>query len=198
MKRDQYELPALPENQTFKIDPRFATQQELIDFINEYRPSKEDIDSEAFMNLPPEIQFEIVRDLGMESRKTSWARLDEMVRKSRTALDFSKQQIKLLVHRNDMTQRILQINERPNTRGADHQQATRVAGERSREYMLVKNENIDEGLGWKLPGWSSTTNIATTKTETNQNDSKKEQEKVEKNCEQLSMDDNQELFKKES
>ncbi|KAI8139414.1 hypothetical protein BJV82DRAFT_627178 [Fennellomyces sp. T-0311] len=147
MKRDQYELPPMPAQKS-NLDPRLATEQELIDFINEYRPSKEDIDSEAFLALPPEIQFEIVRDLGMESRKTSWARLDEMVRQSRTALDFSKQQIKLLMHRNDMTQRLLNINERP----ADARVPTRIAGERSREYVLVKNEDVTEGLGWKLPG----------------------------------------------
>ncbi|KAI9496131.1 hypothetical protein BDB00DRAFT_869765 [Zychaea mexicana] len=158
MKRDQYELPAMPDTTAkpiMKIDPRLATEQELIDFINEYRPSKEDIDSEAFLALPPEIQFEIVRDLGMESRRTSWARLDEMVRQSRTAMDFSKQQIKLLKHRNEMTQRLLQLNEKPSLESNDRGIPTRIAGERSREYMLVKNENIDQGLGWKLPGLST-------------------------------------------
>ncbi|KAI9273075.1 hypothetical protein BDA99DRAFT_499957 [Phascolomyces articulosus] len=187
LKRDQYELPAMPSNENMKkIDPRLATQQELIDFINEYRPSQEEIDSEAFLALPPDIQFEIVRDLGMESRKTSWARLDQMVRQSRTALDFSKQQIKLLMHRNDMTQRMLQMSERPNTRDGNNGSSgvpTRIAGERSREYMLVKNENADEGLGWKLPGLNSsataTTTTTTTATTNNESSQKEEGEELE-------------------
>lgn len=153
-KRDQYELPPMPnETPMDRIDARLATQEELIDFINQYRPGTEEIDSEAFMALPPEIQYEIIQDLKLKSRQTSWARLEEMVRQSRTALDFSKQQIKQLMHRNDMTQRMLQMNDVANrSNGSPLAAPTRIAGERSREYILVKNENLEEGLGWRLPG----------------------------------------------
>ncbi|KAI7880598.1 PIN domain-like protein, partial [Lichtheimia hyalospora FSU 10163] len=149
-RRDQYELPPLAgESNRHQHDPRLATQQELIDFINDYRPSEQDIDTEAFQALPPEVQYEIVQDLKLKSRQTSWARLDEMVRQSRTALDFSKQQIKQLMHRNAMTQRMMEMD---GLASKQESAPVRIAGERSREYLLVKNENFNEGLGWKLPG----------------------------------------------
>lgn len=159
-KRDQYELPPIPEqaNDKTEIDPRLATREELLDFINEFRPTEEDIDSEAFFALPPEIQYEIVQDLMIKSRQTSWARLEEMVRQSRTALDFSKQQIKQLMKRNEMTQRMLQVagmGGGSSLKNPEVAVPARIAGERSREYILVKNENVQEGLGWKLPGVTS-------------------------------------------
>lgn len=161
-RRDQYELPPLAgENDRHQQDPRLATQQELIDFINDYRPSEQDIDTEAFQALPPEVQYEIVQDLKLKSRQTSWARLDEMVRQSRTALDFSKQQIKQLMHRNAMTQRMMEMD---GLASKQESAPVRIAGERSREYLLVKNENFSEGLGWKLPGTNIPDTTATAAT----------------------------------
>jgi DNA excision repair protein ERCC-5 len=112
-----------------------------------------DIDSDTFQSLPPEVQYEVIQDLKNKSRQTSWARLDQMVRGSKTALDFSKQQIKLLKHRNTMTQRMMQMNTMAG--GESESIPTRISGERGRQYVLYKNENIVEGLGWKLPGLSA-------------------------------------------
>jgi len=73
-----------------------------------------------------------------------------MIRKSKTSLDFSKQQIQHLVHRNVMTQRLFDIN---STVGNEKNlQPVRIASERGKQYVLVKNEDVTEGLGWKLPG----------------------------------------------
>lgn len=167
-RRDQYELPPLAgENDRHQQDPRLATQQELIDFINDYRPSEQDIDTEAFQALPPEVQYEIVQDLKLKSRQTSWARLDEMVRQSRTALDFSKQQIKQLMHRNAMTQRMMEMD---GLASKQESAPVRIAGERSREYLLVKNENFSEGLGWKLPGTNIPDTTVTAATTTHEED----------------------------
>jgi DNA excision repair protein ERCC-5 len=103
-----------------------------------------------FRSLPTELQYEIIQDLKLKSRQTSWARLDEMIRKSRTSLDFSKQQIHHLMHRNVMTQRLLDVN---STVGNETKsQPVRIASERGRQYVLVKNEDLKAGLGWKLPG----------------------------------------------
>lgn len=108
------------------------------------------MDSDTFRSLPTEIQYEIIQDLKLKSRQTSWARLDEMIRKSKTSLDFSKQQIQHLVHRNVMTQRLFDIN---STVGNEKKlQPVRIASERGKQYVLVKNEDVTEGLGWKLPG----------------------------------------------
>ncbi|KAF7731759.1 DNA repair protein rad2 [Apophysomyces ossiformis] len=152
-KRDQFELP--PTDQQMlpnKMDPRLATEEELQSFIDEFAPSEMDIDSDTFRNLPREIQYEIIQDLKIKSRQTSWARLEEMVRQSNTALDFSKQQIKQLVHRNNMTQKYLEMSSANNDESVTV--PARIAGERSRQYILLKNESLDQGLGWRLPGIS--------------------------------------------
>ncbi|KAG0172954.1 DNA repair protein rad2 [Apophysomyces sp. BC1034] len=150
-KRDQYELP--PTEQQLlsnKMDPRLATEEELQSFIDEFTPSGMDIDSDTFQTLPREVQYEIIQDLKLKSRQTSWARLEEMIRQSHTAYDFSKQQIKQLVHRNNMTQRYLEMSSTNNKESATV--PTRIAGERSRQYILLKNDALDQGLGWRLPG----------------------------------------------
>jgi DNA excision repair protein ERCC-5 len=152
-KMDQFELPEVQENETDarlrKLDPRLATSEEIQDFVNEYKPTEQDIDSEEFQALPPEIQYEVIQDMMWKSRSTSWARLDEMVRGSNTALDFSKHQIKLLKHRNAMTQRLMQAS---SAQSGIKVEPARIAGERGRQYILYKNEDLNQGLGWKLPG----------------------------------------------
>ncbi|GAB5586597.1 DNA repair protein rad2 [Umbelopsis nana] len=152
-RKDPYELPEDSDEikkAKEKLDPRFATDEELRDFIMEFKPSDLDVDSEMFRALPTELQYEIIQDLKLKSRQTSWARLDEMIRKSRTSLDFSKQQIQHLMHRNVMTQRLLDVNSAVGNE--TKVQPIRIAGERGRQYVLVKNEDVSEGLGWKLPG----------------------------------------------
>ncbi|CAO0794715.1 unnamed protein product [Mucor circinelloides] len=153
-KLDQFELPEVDniENRISKLDPRLSTNEEIRDFVREFDPNELDIDSEAFFALPPEVQYEVIQDMMWKSRSTSWARLDEMVRGSKTALDFSKQQIKLLKHRNKMSQRLMQAN---NASSGTKMESTRVAGERGRQYVLYKNEDLSQGLGWKLPGLSA-------------------------------------------
>lgn len=153
-KLDQYELPEVETKMVInKLDPRLASTEEIQSFVDEFNVADLDIDSETFQSLPPEVQYEVIQDLKLKSRQTSWARLDEMVRGSKTALDFSKHQIKLLKHRNTMTQRMMQMN---TVAGGEADTApTRIAGERGRQYVLYKNENLDEGLGWKLPGLSA-------------------------------------------
>lgn len=117
------------------------------------QPSDLDVDSDMFRSLPTELQYEIIQDLKLKSRQTSWARLDEMIRKSITSLDFSKQQIQHLMHRNVMTQRLLDVNSSVGNEAK--MQPVRIASERGRQYVLVKNEEVAEGLGWKLPGLNS-------------------------------------------
>ncbi|KAI7898658.1 uncharacterized protein BX663DRAFT_442633 [Cokeromyces recurvatus] len=153
---DPYELPEMKQDELnsrlHKLDPRFVTTEEMQSFVNEFDLSGLDIDSEAFHALPTEIQYEIIQERTWKSRTTSAARLDEMVRGSKTALDFSKQQIKQLQYRNEMRQRLLNVNNASNGISVE---PVRIASERGREYILYKNENIDEGLGWKLPGLSA-------------------------------------------
>lgn len=158
IKRDQYELPPLANDKDStgqksrnRRDPRLATDEELQDFIDEFKPSDIDMDSSVFQALPTEIQYEIIQDAKLKSRQTSWARLDSMVRQSKTPLDFSKQQILQLKHRNEMTQRVMHMNDMA-SKSTDISAPNRIAGERGKQYLLVKNENLEDGLGWKLPG----------------------------------------------
>lgn len=156
-KMDQFELPEIQQSEADarlrKLDPRLATSEEIQDFVNEFKPTEDDIDSDAFLALPPEVQYEVIQDMMWKSRSTSWARLDEMIRGSNTALDFSKHQIKLLKHRNAMTQRLIQAS---SAQSGIKTEPARIAGERGRQYILYKNENLDQGLGWKLPGLNAT------------------------------------------
>jgi len=127
-------------------DPRLATEEELRAFIEEMRPEDFDVTAPAFRELPTEVQYEIVGDLRLKSRQTSYKRLQNMLKKSRTPLDFSKEQIKNLQQRNTLTQQLLITTD---TIGQAHVSIpVRIASERNREYVLIKNTGEDGG--WVL------------------------------------------------
>ncbi|KAF9267851.1 PIN domain-like protein [Marasmius fiardii PR-910] len=127
-------------------DPRLATEDELRDFIENMRPEDFDVTSPAFRELPTEVQYEIVGDLRLKSRQTSYTRLQQMLRNAPTPLDFSKQQIKNLQQRNALTQQLLTTTD---TIGKAHIEIpVRIASERNKEYVLLKNE--DASGGWIL------------------------------------------------
>ncbi|KAJ3515418.1 hypothetical protein NLJ89_g1771 [Agrocybe chaxingu] len=133
-------------------DHRLATEDELRNFIEEMRPEDFDITSPAFRELPTEVQYEIIGDLRLKSRQTSYARLQKMLQTSRTPLDFSKQQIQNLRQRNALTQQLLTTTD---SIGSAHIAIPiRIASERNKEYILVKNEGEDGGwiLGIKDTG----------------------------------------------
>ena len=127
-------------------DPRLATEDELQAFIEQMRPEDFDINSPAFRELPTEVQYEIIGDLRLKSRQTSYARLHKMLTSSKTPLDFSKQQIQNLRQRNALTQQLLITTD---SIGSAHIAIpVRIASERNKEYVLVKNEG--EFGGWIL------------------------------------------------
>jgi DNA excision repair protein ERCC-5 len=127
-------------------DPRLATEEELRLFIEEMRPEDFDINSPAFRELPTEIKYEIIGDLRLKSRQTSYARLQKMLQTSRTPLDFSKQQIQNLRQRNVLTQQLLTTTD---SIGSAHIAIpVRIASERNKQYVLIKNES--ESGGWIL------------------------------------------------
>ncbi|KAG1739201.1 uncharacterized protein EDB91DRAFT_1054037 [Suillus paluster] len=127
-------------------DPRLATEEELRAFIEDMRPEDFDVTSSAFQELPTEVQYEIVGDLRLKSRQTSYKRLQNMLRKAATPLDFSREQIKNLKQRNALTQQLLTTTD---SIGKAHITIpVRIASERNREYVLVKNEGADGG--WVL------------------------------------------------
>ncbi|KAF9787513.1 hypothetical protein BJ322DRAFT_729829 [Thelephora terrestris] len=149
---DPYRLPdmdfdsKITEASRSTVDPRLATAEEMQSFISEMAPSDFDLTSETFRSLPTEVQYEIIGDLRLKSRQTSFKRLQNMLKNSETPLDFSKEQIKGLKERNRLTQKLLTTTD---TMGkANVEIPIRIAGERNRQYVLVKNEG--EGKGWIL------------------------------------------------
>lgn len=150
---DPYRLPEVDMNaavaratRASAPDPRLATEEELRAFIEEMRPEDLDVTSPAFKELPTEVQYEIIGDLRLKSRQTSYKRLQSMIRGSRDSLDFSKAQIMNLKQRNALTQRLLETTD---SIGQAHISIPiRIASERNREYLLMKNEG--EGIGWVL------------------------------------------------
>ncbi|KAJ7274297.1 hypothetical protein B0H12DRAFT_1042509 [Mycena haematopus] len=147
---DPYRLPAIDlEAAVAKAtrapvpDPRLATEDELRDFIEDMRPEDFDVTSPAFRELPTEVQYEIVGDLRLKSRQTSYARLQNMLKSAPTPLDFSKQQILNLKQRNTLTQQLLMTTD--SIGKANITIPVRVASERNREYVLIKNEGRDGG-----------------------------------------------------
>ncbi|PBL03569.1 PIN domain-like protein [Armillaria gallica] len=150
---DPYKLPEVDleervakATRSVEPDPRLATEEELRAFIEDMRPEDFDVTSPAFRELPTEVQYEIVGDLRLKSRQTSYSRLQQMLRSASTPLDFSKQQIKNLQQRNTLTQQLLTTTD---SIGKAHISIpVRIASERNKEYMLIKNEG--EGRGWIL------------------------------------------------
>ena len=127
-------------------DPRLATEDELRAFIDEMRPEDFDVNSPAFRELPTEVQYEIIGDLRLKSRQTSYKRLQNMLKNAKTPLDFSKEQIKNLKQRNALTQQLLITTD---SIGKAHVEIPiRIASERNKQYLLIKNEG--EGGGWIL------------------------------------------------
>ena len=128
-------------------DPRLATEDELRQFIDEMVPEDFDTNSATFRSLSTELQYEIIGDLRLKSRQTSYTRLQNMLASAPTALDFSKAQIVNLKQRNQLTQKLLTTIE---TVGRTKYTIipTRIASERNRQYVLVRNEGPDGG--WVL------------------------------------------------
>ena len=120
-------------------DVRLAAEEELRAFIEEMRPDDFDIISPAFRELPTEIQYEIVGDLRLKSRQTSYTRLQNMLRKAETPLDFSKEQIKNLQQRNVLTQQLFVTTD--SIGNAHINIPVCMASERNKEYVLIKNES---------------------------------------------------------
>ena len=150
---DPYRLPALDLPEAISAathaatpDPRLASEDELLAFIEAMRPEDFDVTSPAFRALPTEVQYEIVGDLRLKSRQTSYKRLQSMLAHAPTPLDFSRQQIKNLKQRNELTQQLLTTTD--NIGKAHLSIPVRIASERNREYVLMKNEG--EGGGWVL------------------------------------------------
>lgn len=102
---------------------------------NEIDFSLVDINSIEFQSLPIELQHEVILDLKNKSRKPSQSRVEQMLENSETALDFSNQQIKNVIHRATLTERYHDTL----------QDKKRVVGTRQKVFTLKKNL-LEDGI----------------------------------------------------
>ncbi|KAN0061334.1 DNA repair protein rad2 [Thecaphora frezii] len=152
--KDPYALPALEHDLNTlsaqngkrgkRADYRFATEGELRAVMSTIAPEDLDTESELFRSLPPELQYELVGDLRAQSRMTSYKRLQSMLATAPTPIDFSRAQIAGLKTRNDLTQKVLTVTDEIGS--ANIKVPLRVAGERNKEYVLVRNPGAEGGF----------------------------------------------------
>ncbi|KAJ9474076.1 DNA repair protein RAD2 [Pseudozyma hubeiensis] len=152
--KDPYALPAMQEDldkvtaangkKARRKDYRFATEDELRAVMNTIAPEDLDTTSDLFRSLPAELQYELVGDLRAQSRMTSYKRLQSMLATAPTPIDFSRAQIAGLKTRNDLTQKVLTVTDEIGN--ANIKVPIRVAGERNKEYVLVRNPGAEGGF----------------------------------------------------
>ncbi|KAL0935366.1 DNA excision repair protein rad2 [Colletotrichum truncatum] len=158
-KQDAYHLPELDgdiASMAKADDPRIMSIEELEEYarqfhngedINLYDFSKIDFDGEFFKSLPPPDRYNILNAARLRSRLRmglSKEQLDDMFP---DRMAFSRFQIERVQERNNLTQRLMK---EAGMTGLDLTLTGggRIAGERDREYILVKNEGAEGG--WAL------------------------------------------------
>lgn len=158
-KKDVYHLPTMDvslEEMGAPNDPRIMSQEELEEYarqfhqgqdINLYDFSKIDFDSPFFLSLPATDRYNILNAARLRSRLRMGYSKEQLDIMFPNRMDFSRFQIERVKERNDLTQRLMNINGM-NGEEAFYNSGQRIAGERGREYVLVKDKE-HEG-GWVL------------------------------------------------
>jgi DNA excision repair protein ERCC-5 len=160
-KKDAYHLPELNggiENMGQPDDPRIMSAEELEEYarqfdngedINLYDFSKIDFDGEFFVSLPPVDRYNILNAARLRSRLRMGLSKEQLEDMFPDRMAFSRFQIERVRERNELTQRLMNLN------GMNDKDAMwgvtgggRIAGERDREYVLVKNDGVEGG--WAL------------------------------------------------
>lgn len=157
-RQDQYHLPELGtsiEKMGKPEDPRIMSVEELEDYarqfhngedVNLYDFSKIDFDGDFFKSLPPADRYNILNAARLRSRLRMGLSKEQLGIMFPNRMDFSRFQVERVQERNRLTQRLMfEMN-----MGGDLTVTGggRVAGDRNREYILVRNENADGG--WAL------------------------------------------------
>jgi DNA excision repair protein ERCC-5 len=158
-KKDAYHLPNLDvslQDMGAPNDPRIMSQEELEEYarhfhqgqdINLYDFSKIDFDSSFFLSLPATDRYNILNAARLRSRLRMGYSKEQLDTMFPDRMAFSRFQIDRVAERNDLTQRLMNINGM-NGEEAFYNSGQRIAGERGREYVLVKDRE-HEG-GWVL------------------------------------------------
>lgn len=160
-KKDAYHLPDLQislEEMGAPNDPRIMSREELEEYarqfhqgedVNLYDFSKIDFDSPFFISLPATDRYNILNAARLRSRLRMGYSKEQLDNMFPDRMAFSKFQIERVKERNDLTQRLMNINGMNGDDawfGMDNGQ--RIAGERGKEYVLVKDSTMEGG--WVL------------------------------------------------
>ncbi|KAI1378680.1 PIN domain-like protein [Hypoxylon crocopeplum] len=158
-KQDAYHLPELDrgiEGMGRPEDPRIMSVEELEEYarqfnsgedINVYDFSKIDFEGEFFKSLPAADRYNILNAARLRSRLRMGLSKEQLDGMFPDIMAFSRFQIERVRERNYLTQRLMQ---EAGMTGIDLTLAknARIAGEKDREYILVKNEGAEGG--WAL------------------------------------------------
>jgi DNA excision repair protein ERCC-5 len=158
-KKDQYHLPDLGKSMSEMggaDDPRVMSLEELEEYarqfdrgedINVYDFSKIDFEGHFFQSLPAADRYNILNAARLRSRLRMGYSKEQLDTMFPDRMAFSKFQIERVRERNELTQRLMNLNGM-NDDMVGVGGASRVAGEKGREYVLVKNDGVEGG--WAL------------------------------------------------
>ncbi|KAL8826141.1 MAG: hypothetical protein Q9170_007518 [Blastenia crenularia] len=156
-KKDAYHLPNLDVNLAdmgAPNDPRIMSQEELEEYakqfhtgedINVYDFSKIDFNGLFFQSLPASDRYNILNAARLRSRLRMGYSKEQLDTMFPDRMAFSKFQVERVRERNELTQRLMNIN---GMSGEEMFNGGRVAGEKGKEYVLVKNDGVEGG--WAL------------------------------------------------
>ncbi|KAI9712134.1 MAG: hypothetical protein M1812_006972 [Candelaria pacifica] len=160
-KKDAYHLPDLDvslADMGAPNDPRIMSHEELEEYarhfhdgedINLYDFSKIDFNSPFFLSLPASDRYNILNAARLRSRLRMGYSKEQLDTMFPDRMAFSRFQIERVTERNELTQRLMNIN---GMNGEDAMFGVngggRVAGEKGKEYVLVKNDGVEGG--WAL------------------------------------------------
>ncbi|KAF9735609.1 hypothetical protein PMIN03_009952 [Paraphaeosphaeria minitans] len=159
-RKDQYHLPDLGTpiaEMGGADDPRIMSLEELEHYarqfdsgedINVYDFSKIDFDGTFFRSLPDSDQYNILNAARLRSRLRLGYSKEQLDRMFPDRMAFSRFQIERVKERNDLTQRLMNINGMTDDSMFGAGAASRVASDKAREYVLVKNDSVEGG--WAL------------------------------------------------
>ncbi|KAL4784545.1 hypothetical protein BJX76DRAFT_326891 [Aspergillus varians] len=158
-RKDAYHLPDMQvslQEMGAPNDPRIMSQEELEEYarqfhrgedINLYDFSKIDFDSSFFLSLPATDRYNILNAARLRSRLRMGYSKEQLDNMFPDRMAFSKFQVERVKERNDLTQRLMNINGM-NGDEAFYNSGQRIAGERGKEYVLVQDNSVEGG--WVL------------------------------------------------
>jgi len=101
-----------------------------------------------FQGLPPSDQYNILNAARLRSRLRMGYSKDQLDSMFPDRMAYSKFQIKRVTERNELTQRLMRLQGMSIDGTLSMVGTNRVAGEKGREYVLVKNDGVEGG--WAL------------------------------------------------